>query len=171
MLDGTIIGATGSPSHRAVTGAQVRDFLMQLTRFSDNALRCLTYLGLHPGRSVRERDIAHGMGMSATHLAKVVHRLAQLGYVEASRGRGGGVKLARAPERIVIGQVVRATEENLVLVECFDPESNQCPIAPSCALAGALDDALRAFFRVLDHVTLADLLTRRRRLVPLLRAQ
>lgn len=142
---------------------------MQLTRFTDNALRCLTYLGLHRGTVVPVRDIAAGMGMSAAHLNKVVQRLAQLGHVEATRGRLGGVRLARAPEAIVIGQVVRATEENLALVECFDPETNACPIAPVCALAESLDRALRAFLAELDGVTLADLLVRRRRLMPLLR--
>lgn len=106
--------------------------------------------------------------MSEDHLAKVVARLAQLGYVETLRGRDGGVRLAKAAEQIVVGAVVRATEDNLNLVECFDPETNQCPIAPACALAPALDEALTAFLQVLDRYTLADLIAKPRSLTRLL---
>ena len=102
--------------------------------------------------------------MSEDHLAKVVGRLASLGYVETHRGRSGGVRLARHAADIRIGDVVRETEDNLCLVECFDPETNQCPIAPACVLAGALDRALHAFLAVLDEVTLADLAREPKRL-------
>lgn len=142
---------------------------MRLTRHTDNALRALIYLALHTGDApARIADIARRMGMSEDHLAKVIARLAPLGYVETLRGRVGGVRLARAPEHIVIGDVVRATEDNLTLVECFDPETNRCPIAPACALAPALDEALNAFFAVLDRYSLADLITKPRQLTRLL---
>jgi len=97
------------------------------------------------------------MRMSEDHLAKVIARLSQRGYVETLRGRAGGVKLARPAKDIRIGDVVRETEDNLCLVECFNPETNQCPIAQTCALAGILDNALRDFLAALDAVTLADL--------------
>jgi Rrf2 family nitric oxide-sensitive transcriptional repressor len=97
------------------------------------------------------------MRMSEDHLAKVIQRLTQLGYVETIRGRRGGVQLAKPADRINVGRVVRDTEETFALVECFSPETNQCPIAPACALAGTLDEALNAFFAVLDAQTLADL--------------
>ena len=108
--------------------------------------------------------------MSEDHLAKVVGRLAALGYVDTQRGRAGGVRLARPAADIRIGDVVRETEDNLCLVECFNPETNRCPIAPACGLAGALDLALRAFMAVLDAVTLADLVREPRRLETLMPA-
>lgn len=129
---------------------------MHLTRFTDNALRCLTYLALHPGETETVGVIARRMALSEDHLVKVVQRLAHLGYVETMRGRGGGVRLIAAPADINIGAVVRKTEENFRLVECFDPTLNTCPIAPSCGLAPALDEALTAFLAVLDRYTIAD---------------
>ena len=130
---------------------------MHLNRFTDNALRCLTFLALQPGETATAAEIARRMRMSEDHLVKVIQRLTQLGYVETIRGRRGGVQLAMPADRINVGRVVRDTEETFTLVECFDPETNKCPIAPACALAGALDEALNAFFAVLDAQTLADL--------------
>lgn len=142
---------------------------MRLTRHTDNALRALIYLGIHRDEApARIADISRRMGMSEDHLAKVIARLAQLGYVETIRGRDGGARLAKAPEQIVVGEVVRATEDNMNLVECFDPATNQCPIAPACALAPALDEALTAFLQVLDRYTLADLVAKPRSLTKLL---
>ncbi|MBL8997005.1 MAG: Rrf2 family transcriptional regulator [Gemmatimonadales bacterium] len=143
---------------------------MRLTRFTDNALRTLTYLALHDEAPARITDVARRMGMSEDHVAKVVARLADLGYVTTLRGRSGGVRLARTPERINIGEVVRATEDNMVLVECFDPATNQCPIAPACRLARALDEALVAFLAVLDRYSVADLVAKPRTLTRLLHA-
>ena len=141
---------------------------MHLTRFADNGLRCLMHLALHPGKTITARDIARGMALSEDHLLKVVQRLAQLGYVETLRGRGGGVRLVREPAEINIGEVVRNTEESFRIVECFDEAANTCPIAPACTLAPALDEALRAFLAVLDRYTLEDLTRQPRRLTRLL---
>ncbi len=137
---------------------------MRLTRFTDNALRCLTFLAIHDEGPVTVTEIAARMRMSEDHLFKVISGLAAAGYVETQRGRGGGVRLKRAPEAINVGAVVRATEESFALVECFDPETNTCPIAPACVLAGTLDRALKAFLDVLDQVTLADLVRQPRKL-------
>jgi Rrf2 family nitric oxide-sensitive transcriptional repressor len=142
---------------------------MRLTRFSDNALRCLIVLGLEPDQCITVHAIAMRMNMSHEHLVKIVQRLADLGYVETVRGRNGGVRLARAASDICIGELVRKTEENLTLVECFDPVSNTCPIAPVCTLSGVLHEALTAFLTVLDGKTLADALGPRDQLIPLLR--
>ncbi len=142
---------------------------MRLTRFSDNALRCLMVLGLEPNQCITVHVIATRMNMSYEHLVKIVQRLAELGYVETVRGRNGGVRLARAAETIRLGELVRQTEENLTLVECFDPATNTCPIAPACTLSGMLDQALHAFLAVLDSKTLADALGPREQLIPLLR--
>jgi Rrf2 family nitric oxide-sensitive transcriptional repressor len=137
---------------------------MHLTKFSDNALRCLIYLGTHPDDVCTVREIADCLRMSADHLVKVVQRLASLGYVETSRGVGGGVRLAVAPNTIRLGRLVRETEQRFAMVECFTPETNQCPITAVCALPGILDNAVDAFLGVLDEHTLADLIRDPRRL-------
>lgn len=135
---------------------------MQLTRYSDYALRVLIYLALEPERRVTIEEIADAYRVSKAHLMKVVHQLGLRGYVETARGRGGGLRLARAPDEIRIGEVVRSTEENLELVECFQPQSG-CAIEPSCAMRSVLREALEAFLAVLDRTTLGDLVARRRR--------
>ncbi len=142
---------------------------MRLTRFSDNALRCLIFLGLTDERTVTVGEVATRMAMSEDHLLKVVQRLVQLGYVQTTRGRNGGISLAREPERINIAELVRATEDNLALVPCFSETAAPCPIAPACVLATCLEEALQAFFGVLEGYTLADLVRPRRKLEPLTR--
>jgi Rrf2 family nitric oxide-sensitive transcriptional repressor len=136
---------------------------VQLTRYSDYSLRVLIYLALDPKRLVTIEEIAQSYGISKAHLMKVVHQLGLNGYVETVRGRGGGLRLARRPEEITVGEVVRSTEENMALVECFDPESSQCAIEPACGLRSVLHEALAAFLAVLDRHTLGDLIARRRK--------
>jgi Rrf2 family nitric oxide-sensitive transcriptional repressor len=140
---------------------------MRLTRFTDNAVRCLLLLGLEPERCITVNEIAERMNMSYEHLVKIVHRLSEFGYVETVRGRHGGVRLGKPATDISLGALVRQTEENLALAECFDPEHNTCPISSACRLAGTLEEALHAFLTVLDRRTLADLLSPREQLVPL----
>jgi Rrf2 family nitric oxide-sensitive transcriptional repressor len=141
---------------------------VRLTQHTDNALRCLMYLALHPGKTVTAGEVAERMHMSPDHLFKVIGTLVELGYVETLRGRLGGVRLARSADRIRVGRVVRETEESFALVECFSPDSNECPIAPACHLAKTLDRALKAFLGVLDEVTLAELVQHPRKLHVLL---
>jgi Rrf2 family nitric oxide-sensitive transcriptional repressor len=131
---------------------------MRLTRFTDNALRCLMYLGRNPGRVVTVGEVSRQMAMSEDHLLKVVRRLVDLGHVRTVRGRRGGVQLKRPAEDIVIADIIRATEDNLAIVPCFQPGDESCPLRFDCRLAGALDEALGAFFGVLKQRTLADLL-------------
>ncbi len=133
---------------------------MRLTSFTDYTLRVLIYLGAHQqeGRLATIGDIAAAYGISENHLMKVVHHLAREGHVETVRGKGGGMRLARAPEKINIGAVVRGAEEDLALVECFQQGGQPCPIASACTLSGLMERALGAFFEVLDRQTLADLL-------------
>jgi Rrf2 family nitric oxide-sensitive transcriptional repressor len=131
---------------------------MRLTRFTDNALRCLMYLGRNPGRVVTVGEVSHAMAMSEDHLLKVVRRLVDLGHVRTVRGRRGGVQLRRSATEIVIADVVKATEDNLALVPCFQPGDVSCPLCNNCGLASLLDDALGAFFATLRTKTLADLL-------------
>jgi Rrf2 family nitric oxide-sensitive transcriptional repressor len=137
---------------------------MRLTQFTDNAVRCLIHLGLHDDMHPPIGEIARAMEISEEHLGKVVQRLARLGYVQTVRGRTGGVHLARRPAEINMGRLVREMEEDFPLVSCFTDEHPGCPIAPACTFASVLDEALAAFFRVLDARTLADALEPHRRL-------
>jgi Rrf2 family nitric oxide-sensitive transcriptional repressor len=130
---------------------------MQLTLHADYSLRVLLYLVENPDRYVSTREISHAYGISKNHLVRVVQTLHTNGFVEVSEGRSGGVKLARDPATINLGDVVRKAEPNFRLVECFDLETNTCPIVPVCRLRGVLANALEGFFRVLDNCSLADL--------------
>jgi Rrf2 family nitric oxide-sensitive transcriptional repressor len=133
---------------------------MQLTSFSDYALRIALYLGTERDRVVSVDEISRAYAVSRAHLVKVVQRLVALGIVEGLRGRGGGLRLARPPELIGLGDLVRATEPHLDLVECFDRTTNSCPIAAACRLKKVLADARDQFLATLDGHTVADLLER-----------
>ena len=135
---------------------------MRLTRYTDYALRVLTYLGAQPDKVCSIGEIARAYGISQNHLMKVAHDLGKAGYIEGVRGRSGGIRLGRDPEKINVGEVVRHTEEGFDLVEC-----GGCAIAPACELTGMLAEALSAFMTVLDRYTLADLLKRRVKLMKL----
>ncbi len=141
---------------------------MRLTTFSDYTLRVLIYLGVHDDEIATVGEIAQAYGISANHLMKVVHHLAQGGYIETARGKGGGMRLGLAPESINIGELVRGTEDNRNLVECFDRDNSGCRIEAACVLRGMLGQALDAFFRSLDAYTLADLIAPKARLANML---
>jgi Rrf2 family nitric oxide-sensitive transcriptional repressor len=140
---------------------------MRLTIFTDYTLRTLIYVGLRPGVMVTIADIADAYRISPNHLMKVVHKLALSGDIETLRGQHGGLRLARAPEQICIGAVVRRSEPDLSLVPCMQ-DGEKCVIQEQCLLAYTVRDALQAFLDVLDRLTLADLLSRRRELSGLL---
>lgn len=129
---------------------------MQLTQYSDYALRTLIYLAVQDDNATIT-EIAERYKISRNHLVKVVHNLGKLGYITTTRGRHGGIRLAMPPEEINIGDVVRRTEPHFTLVECFDGRENRCVITPACKLMGVLGEAFRAFTHVLDQYTLADM--------------
>lgn len=129
---------------------------MQLTKFSDYALRVLMFTHAAGDRLVTIEEIALSYRISKAHLMKVVNALTRAGYLAAVRGRSGGLKLARSADKIVLGEVVRATEPDFALVECFST-GNQCAITGCCRLPGVLDEALEAFLGVLDRHTLASI--------------
>ena len=130
---------------------------MRLTRYTDYALRVLTYLGARPDRGCSIAEIARGYGLSQNHLMKVAHDLGKAGYIEGVRGRTGGIRLARPADKINVGAVVRQMEEDFGLVECFNTEGSHCKLDGHCRLKGVLSNALQAWMDVLDGVTLADL--------------
>ena len=131
---------------------------MQLTQYTDYALRTLIALGVNPGAKLTVGDIATAYGISRNHLVKVVARLAETGYVETLRGKGGGMRLARAPRDIGIGAVVRDMEAELGVVECLTEGGGHCVIAQACRLKGLLHQATGAFLDTLDQHSLEDIL-------------
>ena len=143
---------------------------MRLTYHSDYAMRLLMYVALKDGALVQIKEVADAYGISKNHLMKVVFQLGKLGFLETVRGRNGGFRLARAPQDITVGEVVRKTEQSFALVECFDPGSNGCVITGACRLRGVLRKALDAYLAVLDEHTLAGLIQPRSALSRLLLA-
>ena len=137
---------------------------MRLTVFSDYTLRVLMYLALDRTRLATIPEIAAAYGISENHLMKVVHQLACVGIVETVRGKGGGIRLARAPDQIRLGQVVRATEGDAPIVECLSGDPNACRITSACRLRGILTNAFETLYDSLDEHTLADLIERPRTL-------
>ncbi len=131
---------------------------MQLTSFTDYALRVLIFAASRPETRCLTADVAAAFGISRHHVVKVVNELQHLGYLDTTRGRDGGFALALPPGRIRIGDVVRRTEGTMTLVECFDRQTNTCPLARACGLKGALREAFDAFLGVLDGYSLADLI-------------
>lgn len=127
---------------------------MHIALFSDYALRTLMYLRLHPDERVTLKTVADAYDISQEHLRKVVHRLAGLGYIDSRRGRNGGLRLALPARDIRVGEVVTAMEPEGGPIDC---EGRGCRLTPDCRLRGALDQALQAFYRELDHYTLADI--------------
>ncbi|MGG3450294.1 Rrf2 family transcriptional regulator [Domibacillus aminovorans] len=133
---------------------------MKLTLYTDYSLRVLIYLGSYNEDKLSNiKDIAEAYNISKNHLMKVIHELGKLGYIETLRGRNGGIRLAMEPAKINIGAVVRKTEDDFHIVECFSEEKNRCVITPVCGLKHVLFEALQAYLAVLDRYTLADLIT------------
>jgi Rrf2 family nitric oxide-sensitive transcriptional repressor len=131
---------------------------MRLTTFTDYTLRTLLYVGDNPQRTVTVADIADAHGISRNHLTKVVHQMALAGWIDTTRGRGGGIRLSRPPESINIGSVVRRSEIDFYMAECFDTNHGRCIYQNACMLQRMLVKATEAFLGSLDGVTLRDLL-------------
>lgn len=141
---------------------------MHLTAYTDYSLRVLIRLALTPARLSTIAEIAGAYAISEHHLMKVVHELGLAGYIETIRGRGGGLRLARDPAEITVGEVVRRMEPDLNLVACFRADQT-CTISAACTLTAVLSEALAAFLEILDRYTLADLVEHPRRLSRLLK--
>ncbi len=137
---------------------------MRLKRYTDYSLRVLIYAGLHGDRKVTVDEISKNFDISRNHLVKVVHGLSGKGYLKTVRGKGGGMYLARPAGVIGVGEVIRAMEGTIEIVECHDPP---CPIAPMCRLKDVLAAARRAFLNELDRHSIADLIKNKEELTRL----
>lgn len=129
---------------------------MRLTLHLDYALRTLIFVAANPQRRVTTKLVSDAYGISKNHLVRVVQNLEKHGYLSLTHGRNGGMSLAKAPGEIKLGDVMRCMETNMDLVECFNAQTNTCPISPVCRLKSVLHEASQAFTSTLDNYTLAD---------------
>jgi Rrf2 family transcriptional regulator, nitric oxide-sensitive transcriptional repressor len=136
---------------------------VHLTLHADYSLRVLLFLAAHPERLVSTQEVSEAYGISKHHLVRVVQTLGRHGFIEVRPGRAGGILLARAPSEISLGEVFRVSEPDFNLVECFERDTNTCPIAPACGLKGVLYEAREAFLAVLGKYTVADVVKRSRK--------
>ena len=130
---------------------------MRLTDYTDYTLRVLMFCAIHPERSVTIAELAVSHAVSKNHLMKIVNDLARQGLLQTTRGRGGGLRLLKAASDIRIGDVVRQSETDFRLVECFDVNHNSCTLTSHCQLKQVFKNALESYFVELDKVTLADI--------------
>ncbi|WP_136634524.1 RrF2 family transcriptional regulator [Pseudooceanicola onchidii] len=143
---------------------------MRLTKRSNIAMRVLMYCGVNRHSLVTKSEIAESCNTSENHLAQVINRLAQLGFLHTQRGRNGGMRLARDMEEISVGEVLRATEATVPITECFDASENTCPLVRGCRLRDVIARATEAFYASMDDVTLADLVCENNQLDAILSA-
>jgi Rrf2 family transcriptional regulator, nitric oxide-sensitive transcriptional repressor len=137
---------------------------MKLTTFTDYSLRVLIHLAADPSRRATIAEISAAFRVSENHMTKVVHFLGKQGWIETVRGKGGGIRLAKHPQAIVVGHVICGTEGAAMPAECFRIDEDNCAISSCCQLKGVLAEAVRAFYSVLDRHTLADI-TRNRQML------
>lgn len=130
---------------------------MRLTTRTNLALRTLMFCAVNDGRTVRKHEVALACNASENHLAQVINRLGQEGFLETVRGRNGGLRLGRPMASIGVGEVFRRFEGGVPLAECFAGGADTCPLRDACRLKDALHAAVEAFYGSLDGLTLADL--------------
>ncbi len=131
---------------------------MKITRFTDYGLRTLMYVAARSENIASVKEIAEHYGISRNHMVKVVHRLSQLGYIETTKGKGGGIKIAKGTENLRLGDLISQLEPNMHIVECFDVKTNTCRITASCQLKHYLLEATQNFIATMNKYTLADTL-------------
>lgn len=141
---------------------------MRLTKQTNYAIRILMYCAANDGKLSQIPEIANAYNLSEAFLFKILKPIVQHGFVESTRGRNGGIKLAKPANEIKLSQVVRITEDNFAMAECFENDASDCPLVDHCALNSALREALNAFFTVLDKYTIHDLTKSRSRIEELL---
>ena len=134
---------------------------MRLTDYTDYTLRVLMFCAFHPERSITIAELAESHAVSKNHLMKIVNDLARQGLLQTTRGRGGGLRLLKPASEIRIGDVVRQTETDFRMVECFDASHNACTLTANCQLKQVFSTALKSYLAELDKVTLADITSQR----------
>jgi Rrf2 family nitric oxide-sensitive transcriptional repressor len=139
--------------------------MMKLTSYTNYALRSLQLAAIKSPALVRVDDVVKIHNLSKPHVMKIVHQLGRAGYLDTVRGRGGGFRLARSADRIIVGDVVRLTEGPLDVVECFNPVKNTCPLIGICVLSRKVQEATAAFMAVLDDLTIADISSNKNQLL------
>jgi Rrf2 family nitric oxide-sensitive transcriptional repressor len=131
---------------------------MRLTSYSDYSLRVLIFLASKENKRLTTiKEIAEAYNISKNHLMKIIYNLGKMGYIETVRGRNGGIRLAKSPSDINVGEIIRKTEEDFYIVECFEHHSNRCVITPVCSLKHIFNTALESFLQVLDRYSLEDI--------------
>ena len=130
---------------------------MRLTKRTNISMRVLMYCAVNKGRLVTKAEIAEACNISENHLAQVINRLGQLGFLMTQRGRNGGMTLGHPADKIRVGDVFRAVESAVPITECFADQANTCPLVDVCRLREAIDQATQAFYTSLDGVTLDEL--------------
>ena len=138
---------------------------MKLTSYTNYALRSLQLAALNAPGLVRIDDVVQIHGLAKPHVRKIVHELGRAGFIVTHRGRSGGFQLAVPANKIVVGDVVRLTEGAMEVVECFNPETNTCPLIGVCKLSRAFQQARDAFMAVLDDLTIADIASNKTQLL------
>jgi Rrf2 family transcriptional regulator, nitric oxide-sensitive transcriptional repressor len=142
---------------------------VQLTSYTDYAFRTLIALACAAPEKLTVGEISARYGISLNHLLKIVQRLAELGYVETTRGKSGGVRLLAEPSAIKLGSVVRGMEPELGVVPCLRTNEQTCVIAPACILKSILNEATAQFLHTLDEYSLAEIMTAKPQLARLLK--
>lgn len=138
---------------------------MQLTKYTDLSLRVMMHLAINDGESATIKHVAEIYNVSRHHMVKVAHNLSKMGYIHSAQGRNGGIRLAYPPSEIFVGDIVRAVESSLHLIDC---EGQECPLSSACLLKEALGEAMSAFLKVLDSYTISDLVRNKVQLVKLI---
>lgn len=137
---------------------------MKLTSYTDYSIRLLIYLGVNDERLCTAQEISDFYDISRNHLSKIIHQLSKLKFIESYKGAAGGIKLATEPHKINLGALIRKTEPDFDIAECFSPERNSCKISPACKLKTILNESTKAFLKNLDDYSLADVLENKEKL-------
>lgn len=129
---------------------------MHLTRYTDIGLRLLMYLAREPREvpTVTIAEVSRQFNISHNHMVKVAGQLAKQGWIDATRGRSGGLRLAVDPSKLKIGQVLYALEGRKELIDC---EQLKCNLSTGCGLRLALKKGFEAFYAAMDEFTLSDI--------------
>ncbi len=141
---------------------------MRLTKQTNYAIRIMMYCAANNGKLSQIPEIAAAYNLSEAFLFKILKPIVKYGFVESTRGRNGGIRLARPAEDIKLSEIVRITEDNFAMADCFDADGTDCPLVNHCGLNSALSEALAAFFTVLDKYTIKDITANQSRIDELL---